>query len=192
MHRCLIALLLFLSLVGCDSENDSEGSNPCLLGGGTAAEVWRDGQKIELLATAALSKSFAMVDYHPVWVEAVTVTLSIEKYGASASETCVQRLTFIISNPGEGEGKPDTSSEDEEMTYTATYGWGNSDELMTALDNVATGRLTDESKLLITEYGDGFISGTFTLVWGADPLTLFDGVALDEGRFTNVPVQGSP
>jgi len=181
MRAVIMAVAMLLTASGCASGDDSKG-NPCLLGGGAPAEVFRDGEKIELLATATLSKAFAMVDAHPVWVEQLTIVLSIEKYESPSQEECVQKVTLAISNPAVGEAEIDILSKDGASTYNAVYGWGNSD-LDGSLDNAATGNLTEESQLVISEFGEGYVSGTFRLVWS-------EGVVLEDGKFDHVPVAG--
>ncbi len=187
MRMAFLALAVLLVAAGCDG-GDDEG-NPCRLGGNTGAEFWRDGQKVEVLASATASKVMGMKDSQPVWVEKVTVALEIAKYPTPTDkDECVQKLTIAVSNPVVGKAEVDGMPENGEMTVTATYGWDNANQ-DSWLDNVHS-HLSNESEVVIKEYADGYISGTFRLVWKADPLTKTEGVVLEDGSFKHVPVTG--
>jgi len=174
---------MVFALSGCDGESGSEGGGLCLLGGQTGAEVWHDGQKVELLATATMGKWHGFQGYKFGFrVDQVELQLSIENYpepkNKKDQEECVHKLAIYVCNPAVGDAEPELFPQGEQLAYRVTYTWGNADwnEVM---DNFG-GHLSGESRLTITEYADGYISGTFRFV--------FDNVVLEDGRFTHIPI----
>jgi len=174
-------LILLVSAVSVFACGESE-ENPCLLGGDVAAEAWRDGQKIELLATATMGKNFGFQGFKCCYpVDKVEIELSIWNYPNPKEkdrEECVHRILIYVDNPAVGEAEPEAIPKDGRLTYRVAYTWGNADQ--NKWMDYFGGHLSGESQLTITEYADGYISGTFRFE--------FDNAMLEDGRFTHVPI----